>query len=676
MKARKLVSVLLVSILSLTMLPAAAYGSARSSIARFSMGKDGYFGRFSLGKYHSAVVITDGSLKTWGYNLFGQLGLKNNVDTNVPSAVPDLFNVCAVSLGDNHSAAITTDGSLYTWGYNLYGQLGLGNNIATNKPSKVGSIKNVTAVSLGDDHSAAVTTDGNLYTWGYGSEGRLGLGNSLSANTPQKVSIPNSVYAISLGGAHSAAITADRSLYTWGYNAYGQLGHGDTVSVTMLKKVNGLSNVIAVSLGANHSAAITADGSLYTWGSNSHGQLGHGDTENLSVPKKVEALNKVVGVSLGVNHSAAVTADGSLYTWGSNNYGQLGRNGTIDSNVPGKVDLSHIKTGEGEKVNVKAVNLGGYHSAAVLSDGKMISWGHNRYGQLGLGHSTDKTSPVLLTLDIVPFTQVIVTVQTGAVSDITTNSAWVKGSSFKVQNAEVTGTGVVWSKYAYISGNMAVAAGKASPFDVELKNLSPNTKYYYQAYVNTTVGGNRQYRGEIMSFRTKPDGPTVTGVKIMSPVYVLKDSTVTLPYAVQPYNAANQNVKWKTSNKNIATVDASGKVTGMKTGSAVITVTTVDGNKTASCIVNVVSKAIALKTLKITPGSAMRLNTGIAQQVYPTLNPANATGIVPDYKSSKPSVASIDKLGMIITLKPGKTTITVTAGPLVKRFTLTVVDMP
>ena len=658
MKARKLVSVLLVSILSLTMLPAMADGSAR-----YAMGKDNYFNRVSLGGYHSAVIGAGGNLFIVGRNFHGQLGLNNTVDTKLPGPVPGLANVCAVSLGEAHSAAITTDGTLYTWGINNYGQLGLGDNINMKIPMKVPGIKNVATVCLGNNHSAAITTDGNLYTWGRGFKGLLGLGNDLDVNKPYKVVIPNSIIAVSLGLAHSAAITADRSLYTWGFNDNGELGHGNNVSVNVLKKVDALSNVVAVSLGDYYSAAITADGSLYTWGKNKYGQLGHGNTVDLNVPKKVDALSgkKVIAVSLGWSHSAAITADGDLYTWGSNSYGQLGLSDMTDRKSPAKVALSYVA----------AVALGGQHSAAVLSDGRIYVWGRNTYGQLGIGNNVNKNGPEYLLNGIVPFTEVSVTVQTGDVADIKATSAMVKGNSCVVSGTTVTNVGVICSKNSDMSGGTAFSAGTAIPFYAELKNLSPGTTYYYQAYVKTTVGGNKQYVGGVKSFTT-PATVKVSSVKTMSAAYVVKGKTITLPAAVQPYNATDKSVTWKTSNKNIATVDANGKVKGVKTGSADIIITTKDGNKTAKCKVNVVSSDVALKTLKISPSSAMTTSVGSGLQMKTTLSPTNATGIVPTYKSGTPAVAVIDQMGWITALKPGKTTITVTAGSLEKKFTLTV----
>ena len=165
----------------------------------------------------------------------------------------------------------------------------------------------------------------------------------------------------------------------------------------------------------------------------------------------------------------------------------------------------------------------------------------------------------------------------------------------------------------------------------------------------------------------------VTAVKTLPTLYIVKGKTVTLPVAVQPYNATNKGASWNSANAAVATVDAkTGKVKGVSVGNTTITVTTSDGKKTAKCKVYVVANANPLKSLTITPNKATGMVVGKTLQVKTTLKPAKATGIVPTYKSSKPSVASIDKSGVITALKTGKTTITVAAGGKKQTFVLTV----
>ncbi len=166
-------------------------------------------------------------------------------------------------------------------------------------------------------------------------------------------------------------------------------------------------------------------------------------------------------------------------------------------------------------------------------------------------------------------------------------------------------------------------------------------------------------------------GPVaVKGVKTLSTLHLVRGRTATLPTAVQPYNAANKGVTFKTSNRRIATVNASGRLKGVKTGKATITVTSKDGKKKARCKVTVVARASKVK--RLAPFKPMGLLVGGTVQVKPKVTPTRATGVVPKFASSRKSVAVIDKAGVVTALKPGATIITVKAGGKTRKFTLTV----
>lgn len=82
---------------------------------------------------------------------------------------------------------------------------------------------------------------------------------------------------------------------------------------------------------------------------------------------------------------------------------------------------------------------------------------------------------------------------------------------------------------------------------------------------------------------------SVTGVSLNKTAETITTAagTVQLIATVAPANASNQNVTWSTSDAAVATVDATGKVTAVGNGTAIITVTTVDGGKTATAIITV-----------------------------------------------------------------------------------------
>jgi uncharacterized protein YjdB len=87
---------------------------------------------------------------------------------------------------------------------------------------------------------------------------------------------------------------------------------------------------------------------------------------------------------------------------------------------------------------------------------------------------------------------------------------------------------------------------------------------------------------------TTPGNGTVTGVSLnKSSVNLLVGGAEALTPTITPSTATNQNVTWASSNTSTATVSAGGLVTAVAAGTATVTVTTVDGNKTAICIVTI-----------------------------------------------------------------------------------------
>lgn len=101
-----------------------------------------------------------------------------------------------------------------------------------------------------------------------------------------------------------------------------------------------------------------------------------------------------------------------------------------------------------------------------------------------------------------------------------------------------------------------------------------------------TTGYMYIYGAEILVDYTLQDA-NVTGVSVSPTTASIEaGDTVTLTPTVSPSNAANKNVTWSSNNTSVATV-SNGVVTGVSAGTAVITVTTVDGGYTATCTVTV-----------------------------------------------------------------------------------------
>jgi alpha-tubulin suppressor-like RCC1 family protein len=101
----------------------------------------------------------------------------------------------------------------------------------------------------------------------------------------------------------------------------------------------------------------------------------------------VGSLTNWKQVTQGTNasHTGAVKTDGTLWIWGFNNLGQLGLGDSDNRSSPVQV---------GSLTNWKQTSIGSNHTSCIKTDGTLWGWGFNVYGQLGLGDSNSPNSPV------------------------------------------------------------------------------------------------------------------------------------------------------------------------------------------------------------------------------------------------------------------------------------------
>ena len=299
----------------------------------------------SAGYESTAAIKTDGTLWTWGRNTYGQLGQGTDglgTDLSSPVKVGALTDWSKISCEYYSTGAIKTDGTLWTWGYNDYGQLGQGTDGAgTNlsSPVKVGALTTWSQVDIGWYSTAAIKSDGTLWTWGNNSLGQLGHNNTTDLSSPVQVGALTDWSKISCEYYSTGAIKTDGTLWTWGYNDYGQLGQGTSGLGTDLSspvKVGTLTTWSQVSIGFSHMIALKTDGTIWTWGYNSSGQLGHNNITNFSSPVQVGVAATWSQVDAS-GHQSFGRRSSELYGWGYNYYGQLGLGNTDNRYVPTKV---------------------------------------------------------------------------------------------------------------------------------------------------------------------------------------------------------------------------------------------------------------------------------------------------------------------------------------------------
>lgn len=200
-------------------------------------------------------------------------------------------------------------------------------------------------MTIGGVHTAALTSDGQLFTFGLGKDGRLGHGNDHDQLSPKRVVglEHHSIVQVACGGHHTGALTAEGEVYTFGFDDDGRLGHNCTGHVLSPKQVEALAgtHIRQISCGCWHSAALSTNDELYTWGSNKSGQLGHGHKKSVPFPQM--AMQKKGGgitmVACGTAHTAVLLQNGQVFTWGKAEDGRLGYESKEDQTTPKLVNL-------------------------------------------------------------------------------------------------------------------------------------------------------------------------------------------------------------------------------------------------------------------------------------------------------------------------------------------------
>jgi len=352
------------------------------------------------GARHGIALKSDGTVWDWGTNLNGKLGDGTLTERHIPIQVHGpgdvgyLNSITAIMGGEIHNFALKSDGTVWSWGWNSFGQLGDGTFTERHTPVQVSGIVSVIALGGRGYHSLAIKSDGTVWTWGWNSSGQLGVTTAITRSAvPVQVIGLSGVLTVTGGYNFSLALMPDHTLRSWGNNGNGQLGDGTNLNSSVPVTVSGLSNVSQVSAGWKHVVALKSDGTVWTWGQNSNGQLGNGisSTTGLSVPIQVSGLSNVIAVSGGDCHTAALKSDGTVWTWGCNNNSkgvgnfELGDGTNIERHTP--VQVSGLS-------NVIAIAARDYHNYAIKSDGSVWAWGFNENGQLGDNTTIDRNIPV------------------------------------------------------------------------------------------------------------------------------------------------------------------------------------------------------------------------------------------------------------------------------------------
>lgn len=281
--------------------------------------------------------LTCARTETHGVDCWGAIRHRTATgDEPVPIDVSGLKDVEQIAIGQSHACVRLEAGTVKCFGANDYGQLGIGHTNRAPGAPEVGGLWGVVAISAGKEHSCAVLTDGSVRCWGRNQEGQLGDGTTKDSAAPVNVGQLMGIKAIACGAAHSCALLSDGSVKCWGKNDRGQLGDGTTARHPTPTPVSGLGEQKGIAAGDAFSCSWGADAVVRCWGANDQNQMADGTTEMRVTPHKVPGFSgqsitalpedpfAITDVKLGDGFACVRATDKRVRCWGRNDVGQAG----------------------------------------------------------------------------------------------------------------------------------------------------------------------------------------------------------------------------------------------------------------------------------------------------------------------------------------------------------------
>ncbi|WP_413586783.1 hypothetical protein [Bdellovibrio sp. HCB274] len=268
--------------------------------------------------------IASNKLYCWGSNDTMNSHSGDRTSTANRRTAPILIdaNTNYASITDGHrqdTCAITTDGYIKCWGYNRYGEFGTGIGVGNfaKRPVVIDNFNKYSKVASNYETVCGITQTGVLKCSGGNDYYQLGDGTTTHATTMTTVDPGVTYKDIAIGDSHVCGITSSDGIKCWGANSQGQVGVGSTSNVTRPAVVDsGVSYKKLISTG-NSNCAITMANKLKCWGSNGIGQLGTGDSTNKLIPTLVDGTRDFMDVSAAFSNTCALETSGNLRCWGT-----------------------------------------------------------------------------------------------------------------------------------------------------------------------------------------------------------------------------------------------------------------------------------------------------------------------------------------------------------------------
>jgi alpha-tubulin suppressor-like RCC1 family protein len=205
--------------------------------------------QLATGSAHACALLANGAVQCWGLNFLGQLGLGHSDqvgDDEPATATPSVTlggEARAVAAGIDHTCALLSDGALRCWGDNSWGQLGtpdpmpIGDDELPISVPPVAVSDGLRSMALGAGRTCLLDDAGDVRCWGKNLAGELGLGHTDQLPSPvevtslERLALGDAAVSIHTRADHSCALLRSGNLRCWGNNEYGQLGHADKENI-------------------------------------------------------------------------------------------------------------------------------------------------------------------------------------------------------------------------------------------------------------------------------------------------------------------------------------------------------------------------------------------------------------------------------------------------------------
>lgn len=369
--------------------------------------------QLAAGEGHFCARMNDGTVRCWGDNTKGSLGLgASDAGADAGDAgffvgtVTGLSGVTQISAGGTTTCATVDDGGVRCWGGNDRAQLGISAKtdlLAHATPSAVALPSPASRVDVGQRSACAFLGTGDLWCWGDNSQRELARPAPTTVDAPAKVALGTLAFVQTTAGTNTGfGVTSDGQLYVWGavYGAEGSVaGRLASLSPDPSPAPVALGPVTSFSvssttafypptggskIGVGHACAIVS-GAVQCWGASLMGAMGNGLPDPVRTPGVADVQSDVAWpqqVAAAGDLTCVRLTDGTVQCAGDNSHGALGRD-TTDAYGP-FFEPAELFTGHAVRVSLAKGT-----ACALLQHGSVLCWGSNEHGELGQG-TTDK----------------------------------------------------------------------------------------------------------------------------------------------------------------------------------------------------------------------------------------------------------------------------------------------